>query len=572
MAINFGNNQGGPQTQNIWQQIMANSGVQAPQTQQVQQPGGMRDLGGMLGKLLLPNKGANIGSNFNKLGNFLLPNKGANIGSNLGNFLLPNKGANISSNLNKAGSGLKNFFLPNQGQNLSNMKNSFLDLFDRNSGVKNRIAQKVKDDVEYDPWSGQPISTDSQIDISGNANPYKNFQPNTDASGANNTRSDFDETAVGWDGLTDLLSLNEDEDNVQSGGEVTQQRKYYHPWTGQEVSKDYYDAVLSNKEPTGTVFQQLQKKYSEPTFKKWTDEELLEKAKIDFENKQADEYYQNWADEEQKLEDESVQKIENYEAQPEFQGPPLPPDVALDVAPVVDAFQNRFEAGDEFSATPGAEDAGDQMRFEADDMKAMEEIRNQELSDFANNPFNRNNPMYQNLLDPDGQSFDETDPNAGIGSAVNNLIGGGPAPINALESDANIKGGETSAIDEALKSGNISNVSFKDMYNRLGPEGFAKVIARMENPTENPWEFSGDWNNPGNIRSTKTGEFMRYPNMNAGRNALLSQLGLYASGKSKSGIMPDTSMFDFIGKYAADSPENEQTAYLDMFLDAARRG
>ena len=58
MAINFGNNQ----RPNIWEQLLSNtSGMAQPATNR------MRQLGSMLGGLMLPNKGQNLGNNFNKL-------------------------------------------------------------------------------------------------------------------------------------------------------------------------------------------------------------------------------------------------------------------------------------------------------------------------------------------------------------------------------------------------------------------------------------------------------------------------------------------------------------------------
>ena len=104
------------------------------------------------------------------------------------------------------------------------------------------------------------------------------------------------------------------------------------------------------------------------------------------------------------------------------------------------------------------------------------------------------------------------------------------------------------------------------MHDKIGNEEIAKIIARQENSAENPWDYSGPWKNPGNLRDPISGEFRKFKTMDEGRKALLDQLNLYISGKSKSGITPDTSLHDFVMKYAADSPESEQQAFIQALL------
>ena len=123
---------------------------------------------------------------------------------------------------------------------------------------------------------------------------------------------------------------------------------------------------------------------------------------------------------------------------------------------------------------------------------------------------------------------------------------------------------------EALRPEN--QITLKDAIDKVGNVNFAKAIAQMENSAKNPWMDSGDWNNPGNLRNPRTGEFRKFNTMDEGRKALLDQLNLYTSGESKSGIGPDSSLFDFVNRYAADSPMEEKQAYFKLLLDTVRKG
>ena len=470
MAINFGNNQ----RPNIWEQLLSNtSGMAQPATNR------MRQLGSMLGGLMLPNKGQNLGNNFNKL--FRPRVAQANQAINEGVTYDPETGEKTGG---------------------------ILDIV---RGLRGEAAGG--EGIEYDPMTGQP-----QISQTNQAPPKSRNQMAWDM-----ISSPFKNiyNAMTYD-LTEQPGYNPEtgeynpvEGNAGIGGALgenlnSQQRTYYHPKTGQQVSKKYYDTFLSNnQQPTGTVGEQLWAKYGKRPPRPeigfvdddTTDQEFEEAARNYGVENYSDAQLQGLADLEAQGADiygtgeveEDPYMIENYEAQPEFQGPPMPPAPA----PVIDAFDNLFAQG-ETSATPDAE-------FEGDDMRAMAEINNQALQDYVNNPFMRNNPMFQNIVK--NQATESPFNPDNTNSMINNLLGGGP-PLgdemisnitNSMDdiSDEEFRVAQT-ALGEGRGEGNQGlQAILETMLNRQGTKGDT-----LSDVVNMPYQYSV--NNPEEANSANT--------------------------------------------------------------------
>ncbi len=68
-------------------------------------------------------------------------------------------------------------------------------------------------------------------------------------------------------------------------------------------------------------------------------------------------------------------------------------------------------------------------------------------------------------------------------------------------------------------------------------------------------------NNPGDIRDTKTGSYKTYSSPEEGFNALKNDLTIKMSGKSKTGITPQSSLVDFSKVWAPASDKNDPIKY-----------
>lgn len=69
--------------------------------------------------------------------------------------------------------------------------------------------------------------------------------------------------------------------------------------------------------------------------------------------------------------------------------------------------------------------------------------------------------------------------------------------------------------------------------------------------------------NPGDLRNTKTGEFNRYNTPEEGYNALVNDLNVKMSGKSTTGVTPDSDLSHFSSIYAPASDKNDPTSYAN---------
>jgi hypothetical protein len=70
-------------------------------------------------------------------------------------------------------------------------------------------------------------------------------------------------------------------------------------------------------------------------------------------------------------------------------------------------------------------------------------------------------------------------------------------------------------------------------------------------------------NNPGDLRNTTTGAFNSYSTPQEGFDALNNDLQTKISGKSKTGITPDSSLLDFSKIYAPASDNNDPVSYAN---------
>lgn len=68
-------------------------------------------------------------------------------------------------------------------------------------------------------------------------------------------------------------------------------------------------------------------------------------------------------------------------------------------------------------------------------------------------------------------------------------------------------------------------------------------------------------NNPGNIKDTSTGQFKTYSTPQEGYAALLNDLETKKSGKSQTGLKPDSTLADFSKAYAPESDKNNPAQY-----------
>ena len=68
-------------------------------------------------------------------------------------------------------------------------------------------------------------------------------------------------------------------------------------------------------------------------------------------------------------------------------------------------------------------------------------------------------------------------------------------------------------------------------------------------------------NNPGNIKDTSTGQFKIYGSPQEGYAALMNDLEIKKSGRSKTGLRPDQTLADFSNVYAPSSDKNDPAQY-----------
>lgn len=71
-------------------------------------------------------------------------------------------------------------------------------------------------------------------------------------------------------------------------------------------------------------------------------------------------------------------------------------------------------------------------------------------------------------------------------------------------------------------------------------------------------------NNYGNIRSPKTGEFMNYSTPEEGKNALLHQLNLYKTGKTRNPVNGESTLYSAMSVYAPAADRNNPKVYAEF--------
>ena len=74
-------------------------------------------------------------------------------------------------------------------------------------------------------------------------------------------------------------------------------------------------------------------------------------------------------------------------------------------------------------------------------------------------------------------------------------------------------------------------------------------------------------NNPGNLKSAKTGKFRTFKTPEEGYQALLDDIEIKQSGRSKTGIKADSSLADYIKVYAPESDNNDTETYIKNMVE-----
>lgn len=70
--------------------------------------------------------------------------------------------------------------------------------------------------------------------------------------------------------------------------------------------------------------------------------------------------------------------------------------------------------------------------------------------------------------------------------------------------------------------------------------------------------------NVGNIRDVKTGKFKQFASAAEGEQALMNQLNIYQTGKSKTGIKPTSTLYQAMAIYAPASDNNNPKQYAEF--------
>lgn len=111
------------------------------------------------------------------------------------------------------------------------------------------------------------------------------------------------------------------------------------------------------------------------------------------------------------------------------------------------------------------------------------------------------------------------------------------------------------------------------------PDGEDDLMSKYENkpvtpnynsgpkytPVETPTNSSvAGRNNPGNVRDLTTGKFKSFATPQEGSNALINQLNLYRTGKTRTGLKPTSTLYQAMAKYAPASDRNDPKHYAEF--------
>lgn len=113
----------------------------------------------------------------------------------------------------------------------------------------------------------------------------------------------------------------------------------------------------------------------------------------------------------------------------------------------------------------------------------------------------------------------------------------------------------------------------EDLYNSNDWQDYVLAKYDVKNPsvpftTDDKPVFSNPTpgkNNVGNIRGTD-GAFKSYNTQDGGKQALINQLSLYQSGKTKTGLKPTSTLYDAMAKYAPYGDGNNNPKSYAEFI------
>ena len=109
-------------------------------------------------------------------------------------------------------------------------------------------------------------------------------------------------------------------------------------------------------------------------------------------------------------------------------------------------------------------------------------------------------------------------------------------------------------IIESMKTGDkdmFGEPTIKDYFGLEGGKKQLAVIIAKQEGFYKKGSLPKKLNNPGALMDPDTGKLREFKSMKEGFDALIDQLDLYASGKSKSGITSDYTISQFVDRYVA---------------------
>ena len=77
-------------------------------------------------------------------------------------------------------------------------------------------------------------------------------------------------------------------------------------------------------------------------------------------------------------------------------------------------------------------------------------------------------------------------------------------------------------------------------------------------------------NNPGNIRDTNTGELRSFKSPQEGWRALREDLTAKLTGKTKTGLTPNSTLYDFAKVYAPERDRNDPKSYAEFVANGLK--
>lgn len=111
---------------------------------------------------------------------------------------------------------------------------------------------------------------------------------------------------------------------------------------------------------------------------------------------------------------------------------------------------------------------------------------------------------------------------------------------------------EPKATNETKKKSRITDEEVNNLSQLgLSPEDIVNSVTSYRNFMKNK-------------ASTLSGQFQSFNSPEEGRQALLNQLNLYQTGKTKTGLKPTSSLYEAMAKYAPSSDNNNPKAYAEF--------